>query len=136
MPNTSMQKIDSILTAIEKLNKRLAKIDNRMERIKERVTKTENGFKEIKLLPAQVKDKTPKSEIAEINERIPTFKNSQRDAETNRIMAESYNKTFNLLIHGLDEIPNNVWEHKRQTRPEFERYSLKLDQRIILKLYF
>ena len=106
------RKIDSILTAIEKLNPMLDKIDNRIESIKNSQWYIENGFKEeIKLLHGQVEDKASKSEIAESNERITMFENFQRNLEMDRIMAESYNKRFNLLIHGLDEIPNNVWEN-------------------------
>ena len=114
MPNTSMErKIDSILTAIEKLNQRLDKIDNRMESIEKRVCDIENSFQEeIKLLHGQVENEASKSEIAELNERITIFENSQRNLKTDRIMAESYNQILNLLIHGLDEIPNHVWENK------------------------
>ena len=114
MPSTSIErKIDSILSAIEKLDQRLDKIDTKIERIEERVNDIEFGFKnEIKLLKKQLENKASKTEIAELNERITSFENSQRNLETDRIMADSYDKRLNLLIHGLDEAPNNVWEKR------------------------
>ena len=38
------------------------------------------------------------------------------DARREALRQESYNKRLNLLVHGIEELPDTVWENKLQTQ--------------------
>jgi len=42
-------------------------------------------------------------------------------------MREAYSKRLHLLIHGIEEKCDNVWETKTETRETFNIFLIKLD---------
>jgi len=38
------------------------------------------------------------------------------------LMQESYNKRLNILIHGIEEDENQVWEKRETTNEKFENF--------------
>ena len=74
----------------------------------------------------QIKDLTDNKAEAEdldaLKQRIDKLENFKIYHEKEALMRGSYDKRVNLLIHGLGEGKDNVWETKVQTREIFDSF--------------
>ena len=101
-------------------------------------------------LKSQIDNKAYANGVEEVSERLEILEAKARDRENKALMLESYEKRFNLLIHGIDENLRYAWETREQTKhlvEDFMKAGLKikdsskivmadchrLPQRIILK---
>ena len=55
------------------------------------------------------------SDFNEIRDRVNCLEKIVEDARK-ALRQESYNKRLDLLVHGVKELPNTVWENKLQTQ--------------------
>ena len=53
--------------------------------------------------------------LNEMKERIVQLEKDKQEQDCLAIMKESYEKRFNILIHGLPEISGNVWAKPIET---------------------
>ena len=53
--------------------------------------------------------------IKQLNQKIISFEEFQSNYEKALLMKESYDKRLNILIHGVKEDNNNVWEKREKT---------------------
>ena len=68
--------------------------------------------------------------IKQLKQKIISFKEFQSNYEKALLMKESYNKRLNILIHGIQEDNNNVWEKREKTIEKFQDFlkkGLKID---------
>ena len=56
------------------------------------------------------------SDLNEIRDRVNCLEKIAEDAKREALRQESYNKRLNLLIHGIEELPDTIWENKLQTQ--------------------
>ena len=65
-------------------------------------------------------DKQPiTTELTFLSDKVDSF---IRAAEKEKLRSEAYSKRLNLLIHGIPENPNNVWETKATTLNYFQEF--------------
>ena len=109
--------------------------------------KLDDRYNELK---SQFDNKAYVNDVEEVSERLEILEAKARDRENKALMLESYEKRFNLLIHGIDENFRYAWETREQTKhlvEDFMKEGLKIEdpskiamadchrlpQRIILK---
>ena len=57
--------------------------------------------------------------IKQSNQKMKSFEEFQLNYEKALLMKESYDKKLNILIHGIQEDNNNVWEKREKTIEKF-----------------
>ena len=63
-----------------------------------------------------MQEKADKSELKELRLRLlQVLENSKKDQKASAVMKESYEKRLNILIHGIQESPENAWERLDET---------------------
>lgn len=82
-------------------------------------------------LEAMVKSKTDKvktisGQVTRINQNL---KNFQFETEQDLLAKEVYDKRFNILVHGIDENKENVWETRWDSETKFRNF-LKIGLKI------
>ena len=105
------QKIERLLKAMEGISSRLDKIDLKFDKLENRINyhehKVEQRYEEIK--------QTTDNKIFGLTVRIKELENYKADTEKAALMQESYNKRLNILIHGIEEDEDSVWESHQKT---------------------
>ena len=124
-------KLDQVLKAIEKLNKKMDSFYSELESYNERVTNLEEKLNErcaaietnlsAKTEPSDVENalslKANVADLQKIYNRLETLEAQERDRQANALMKESYyEKRMNILIQGLDENFNLAWETRDATK--------------------
>jgi len=110
-------KLDEILKKLERLTAIEAKIDsfsNRLTKLEEKYT---NKCEELDMkfeADAKIFDK--------FDERITALENIHHKYEKEQLMQESYNKRLNVLIHGVKEEADKVWETRDETSKKFKKF--------------
>ena len=111
--------LEKKLETIKRLNKieeKISNIDSKIDVISERLNllevKFENKSKEVDTI---LDIKADIELIKQLNQKIISFEEFQLNNEKALLMKESYDKRLNILIHGIQEDNNNVWE-KRQKK--------------------
>jgi len=89
------------LNAIKELNVRMDSIDEKFEAYNLRLNNLE---------------------LKEIYERLENLERKERDRQAQALMQESYDKRFNILIHGLDENVESAWENRAQTKKIIQNF--------------
>ena len=69
-------------------------------------------FKDIE---SELQRKASLFELNELKERIVQLEKDKQEQDCIAMMKESYEKRFNILLHGLPEIFGNVWEKPIET---------------------
>ena len=125
---TIQTKLDKLITAVEKITKRLDNFDDKFGTLNERLNQLENKLerKYVKLeenLEAELIEVTKRLRILE-EFRIDTgiLEEFRIDTGKAALMQESYNKRMNILIHGVEENEENVWENHQQTLQKFDNF--------------
>ena len=52
--------------------------------------------------------------VSQHNNKIKLLESFKSNYKKNILMKESYDKQLNVLIHGIQEDPNNVWEKREK----------------------
>ena len=112
------QKIERLLKAMEGISSRLDKIDSKFDKLENRINylehKVEQRYEKIK--------QTTDNKIFGLTVRIKELKNYKADTEKAALMQESYNKRLNILIHGIEEDEDSVWESHQKTLEKFDEF--------------
>ena len=111
-------KLDKLITAVEKITKRLDNFDDQFGTLNERLNQLENKLerKYVKL------EENIEAELIEVTKRLKILKEFRIDSGKAALMQESYNKRMNILIHGVEENEENVWENYQQTLQKFDNF--------------
>ena len=112
---TIQTKLDKLITAVEKITKRLDNFDDKFGTFNERLNQLENKLerKYVKL------EENIEAELIEVTKRLKILEEFRIDSVKAALMQESYNKRMNILIHGVEE---NVWENHQQTLQKFDNF--------------
>ena len=111
-------KLDKILHSVENLTLRIDKLEKTIgllsygERLDELEGKFNTKFEEIDIC---LEDKAESSELEILQAKLATIEESIKEHERTAVMQESYEKRINILIHGIPEPNNSVWEIPIQT---------------------
>ena len=96
-----------------------SKIDAVSERLNLLEVKFENRSKEVDTI---LDTKADIDLIKQLNQKIISFEEFQSNYEKALLMKESYDKRLNILIHGIQEDNNNVWEKREKTIEKFQDF--------------
>ena len=122
---------------LEEIIKRLDKIDYNMKNIDVRISNNDKKLDNLSfcldLLELEFetkceeidKLKISKAEAASIEEqkeRIVFLETFKLNYENTKIMQESYYERLNILVHGVKEDSDNVWEKRDKTIKKFEQF--------------
>ena len=66
--------------------------------------------------------KAQAASIEEQKERIVFLETFKLNYENTKIMQESYDERLNILVHGVKEDSDNVWEKRDKTIKKFEQF--------------
>ena len=123
MAGTLEQKLDKILVAVSILTKRVDDFDKTLSSFGTRLDEIERKFNtKIEDLNNRVNSKADTSEIENLRSRIVCLENINKQLEANAVMKESYEKRFNILIHGIPENQESAWETPVQTLDHIQKF--------------
>ena len=117
------KKIDAVLSSIKVLTERVKSIEDKFElfestfltidrRLAQQDEKINNLTNELDII-------VKLSDFNEIRDRVNCLEKIAEDARREALRQESYNKRLNLLVYGVEELPNTVRENKLQTQMKF-----------------
>ena len=117
---TLEKKLDEIIKRLNKIEEKISSIDSKIDVVSERLNllevKFENRSKEVDII---LDNKADVDLIKQLNKKIKSFEEFQLNYEKALLMKESYHKRLNILIHGIKEDNNNVWEKREKTIKKF-----------------
>ena len=102
MESTLTKKVDQLDLKLEKISTRISKLEEHCE----------TKFEEI---DEELNAKADTRELEELRALVKKLERSAEGQKISEVMRESYDKRFNVLIHGLPEDPLNSWETPLQT---------------------
>ena len=109
------QKLDNLLIVMEGVTSRLDKLDMKFGKL-------ENGINNLERKVEQRYDELKQAtdiKILGLTEKIKQLENYKADSEKAALMQESCNKRLNILIHGIEEDDDCVWESHKKTLKKF-----------------
>ena len=111
-------KLHKLITAVEKITKRLDNFDDKFGTLNERLNQLENKLEQkyVKL------EENIEAELIEVTKRLKILEEFRIDLGKAASMQESYNKRMNISIHGVEENEENVWENHQQTLQKFDNF--------------
>ena len=125
------KKLDDIIKRLNKIEEKILNINFKIDAVSERLNllevKFENRSKEVDTI---LDTKSDIDLIKQLNQKIISFEEFQSNYEKSLLMKESYDKRLNILIHGIQEDNNNVWEKREKTIEKFQDFlknGLKID---------
>ena len=114
------KKLDEIIKRLNKIEEKISNIDSKIDAVSERLNllkvKFENRSKEVDTI---LDTKADIVLIKQLNQKIIPFEEFQSNYEKALLMKESYDKRLNILIHGIQEDNNNVWEKREKLLKNF-----------------
>ena len=114
------KKIDAVLSSIKVLTERGKSIEDKFELYESRFLTIDRRLfqqdEKINDLTNELDNTANLSDFNEIRERVNYLEKIAEDARREALLQKSYNKRLNLLVHGVEEPPNIVWENKLQTQ--------------------
>ena len=110
------KKLDKILKAISNLTERIDVIDKRFDNFESRLDEFERSVSyKISNIENQSKMKAERNSLQKVMVRLEKLEESKNVQEIANVMQESYEKRFNILIHGIAETTDSSWENPGQT---------------------
>ena len=110
------QKLNKVLQGIENLTIRLDKLDAKIDSFSLRLTKLEKNFDEQShTLTKNLETKADRADLIALDKRIEKIVTQQNAQEVKEVMQESYDKRLNVLLHGIEEKGDSVWETRDVT---------------------
>ena len=117
------KKLDEIIKRLNKIEEKISNIESIIDVVSERLNllgvKFENRSKEDDTI---LDTKADIDLIKQLNQKIISFEEFQLNYEKAVLMKESYDKRLNILIHGILEDNNNVWEKREKTIKKFQDF--------------
>ena len=129
--NDKFSEILSCITAlthkVESLNSNLEakvdKLDSKLDKFDKRLNELEEQCKsKLEQLDDNLVEKADNCELEELGAAVQKLEESKQEHDKMEFMRESYDKRFNVLIHGLLEDPQNVWETPLQTLAQIHKF--------------
>ena len=112
-------KLDEILKQLQRLNNIERKIDSFNNRLTSLEAKFSNKCEE---LDCSLNAKASIESIEKLNERLAALESFENNYAKSLLLQESYNKRLNILVHGIKEEDNNVWETREETIAKFRNF--------------
>ena len=110
------QKLNKVLQGIESLTIRLDKLDAKIDSFSFRLTKLEKNFDEQShTLTKNLETKADCADLIALDKRIEKIVTQQNGQEVKEVIQESYDKRLNVLLHGIEEDGDSVWETRDVT---------------------
>ena len=84
-----------------------------------------------------INSKADKVMVSQLNDKVKLFENFKSNHEKTILMKESYDKRINVLIHGVQEDPDNAWENRETTIEKFQTFlknGLKIPDQVKIKI--
>ena len=110
------KKIDAVLSSIKVLTERVKSIEDIFERYESRFLIIDRRLaqqdEKINDLTNELDTVVKLSDFNEIRDRVNCLEKIAEGARREALRQESYNKRLNLLVHGVEELPDTVWENK------------------------
>ena len=108
--------LNKILSALNNLTEKVSNLDARLDSL-------ENNFDvKFKKIENELQQKASLFELKELKERIAQLEKDKQEQDCLALTKESYEKTFNILIHGLPEISGKVWEKSTETLEHVHKF--------------
>ena len=113
-------KISNLKTLTSKINA----LDQNIELISNRLNQLELKYNEkIKKKNEQVMSKSAnKNYLDEAYKQLNNHKGLVSEQKAQALMQESYQKRFNILLHGLEESDKSVWETREETLKKIQNF--------------
>ena len=114
MSKSVATKLDEILKGIGDINKRMDSIDQRLVNLEGRINDIEQASNaRITKIENQLTKKI--NGLADIEKRLSILEKKEEKRQDESVMKKSYEKRFNILIHGLEEDHSSAWESRQET---------------------
>ena len=117
------KKLNEIIKRLNKIEEKISNIDSEINAVSERLNllevKFENKSKEVDTI---LDTKADIDLVKQLSQKIILFEEFQSNCEKALLMKESYDKRLNILIHGIQEDNNNVWEKRVKTIEKFQDF--------------
>ena len=118
-----IKRLDKIDYNMKNIDVRISNIDKKLDNLSFRLDSLELEFEtkceEIDKLKIS---KAEAASIEELKERIVFLETFKLNYENTKVMQESYDKRLNILVHGVKEDSDNVWEKRDKTIEKFEQF--------------
>ena len=111
--------VSSLTASMRSLEKRFDTYENKLKDITKRLDGHESQIFDIS---KKANDTISTSTFDEMKARVAHLEELAENARKEALQYESYSKRLNLLIHGLDETTNTVWESKAETSATFNSF--------------
>ena len=112
-------KQDKILNQLQRLNN----IERKIDSFKGQLTSLEaKFFNKCEELDYNLNAKASIETIEKLNEKLTALDNFEKSYEKSLLMQESYNKRLYILVHGIKEDDNKVWETREETIAKFTKF--------------
>lgn len=124
------QKLDSVVTAIERIVTKLDAMDTKFDRLDKRLNVLETKLEQ----KCDQLEKAANYKFDKIEVRLNALEKAKSESETAALMQESYNKRFNILLHGIEEDKDSAWEAPKATEVKFDSFlknALKIERSTI-----
>ena len=120
MSKSVATKLDEILKGIGDINKRMDSIDQRLVNLEGRMNDIEQASNaRITKIENQLTKKI--NGLADIEKRLSILEKEEKRQDES-VMKESYEKRFNILIHGLEEDHSSAWESRHETLKTIHKF--------------
>ena len=121
MSTSVATKLDEILKGIGDINKRMDSIDQRLVKLERRINDIEQASNaRIAKIENQLTKKI--NGLADIEKRLSILEKKEEKHQDESVMKESYEKRFNILIHGLEEDHSSAWESRQETLKTIHKF--------------
>ena len=119
---SSDEKLDLIISRlnnmdqnIKKINARITEFDEKLDRVSIRLDTLEKNFQtKCQQIDNLQESKVDIESLDDLTAKLAHLEEFKLNYEKNKIMQESYDKRLNVLIHGIKEDYDNVWEKREK----------------------
>ena len=129
---TVNEKLDIILKSIQSLTTRMDTLESKVDSFSIRLHSLEETVNsKFEAIDRSLNDKVDFHVFDELLQRLTFLEDYKLAQERNAVMQESYEKRFNILIHGLEEKCDSAWETPDETLQivhNFMNEGLKIEQ--------
>ena len=121
MSKSVATKLDEILKGIGDINKRMDSIDQRLVNLEGRINDIEQASN-ARILKIENQLTKKINGLADIEKRLSILEKKEEKSQDESVMKESYEKRFNILIHGLEEDHSSAWETCQETLKTIHKF--------------
>ena len=129
---TLEDKLEEIIKRLDKIDYNTKNIDVRISNIYKKLDNVSSRLDSLELefetkcheIDKMKISKAETASIKELKERIVFLETFKLNYENAKVMQESYDKRFNILVHDVKEDSANAWEKKDRNIEKFEEFLL------------